>query len=62
MVHRNLAAIPEMDFAFGNKNHTDVSQLAPLVVGMSIHPILMKNHFTKVCKVTSFNREPNLAM
>jgi hypothetical protein len=29
------SAIPEMDFAFGSKNPTDVSQLAPLGVGMS---------------------------
>lgn len=29
------SAIPEMDFAFDSKNPTDVSQLAPLRVGMS---------------------------
>ncbi len=29
------SAIPEMDFAFGSKNPTDVSQLAPLGVGVS---------------------------
>jgi len=29
------SAIPEMDFAFGSKNPTDVSQLAPLWVGVS---------------------------
>ncbi|PQZ58948.1 hypothetical protein CQZ94_06475 [Bacillus sp. MYb209] len=29
------SAIPEMDFAFGSKNPTDVSQLAPLGVRMS---------------------------
>ncbi|UYW71951.1 hypothetical protein [Bacillus cereus] len=30
------SAIPEMDFAFGSKNPTDVSQLAALAVGVSI--------------------------
>jgi len=31
------SAIPEMDFAFGSKNPTDVSQLSPLGVGVSIY-------------------------
>ncbi|WP_165498017.1 MULTISPECIES: hypothetical protein [Bacillus cereus group] len=31
------SAIPEMDFAFGSKNPTDVSQLAALAVGVSIY-------------------------
>ncbi|WP_181149572.1 hypothetical protein [Bacillus sp. MYb209] len=30
------SAIPEMGFAFGSKNPTDVSQLAPLGMGVSI--------------------------
>lgn len=30
------SAIPEMDFSFGSKNPTDVSQLAPLGVGVSM--------------------------
>ncbi|QWI52348.1 hypothetical protein EXW56_01650 [Bacillus mycoides] len=60
------SAIPKMDFAFGSKNHTNVNQVAPLAVGVSINPILiikytlLKNHFTKVCKVTSYTRNPNL--
>ncbi len=29
------SAIPEMDFAFGSKNPTDVSQLAALAAGVS---------------------------
>ncbi len=55
-----------MDFAFGIKNHTDVNQVAPLAMGVSINPILiikytlLKNHFTKVCKVTSYTGNPNL--
>ncbi|HHT7191426.1 TPA: hypothetical protein ACTZ5N_004925, partial [Bacillus cereus] len=44
------SAIPEMDFAFGSKNPTDVSQLAPLGVGVSITSKMasileQKNHF-----------------
>lgn len=35
------SAIPKMDFAFGSKNHTDVNQVAPLAVGVSINPILI---------------------
>ncbi|MEI3894654.1 MULTISPECIES: hypothetical protein [unclassified Bacillus (in: firmicutes)] len=34
-----MSAIPEMDFAFGSKNPTDVSQLASLGVGVSINKI-----------------------
>lgn len=31
-----MSAIAEMDFAFGNKNPTNVSQLASLEIGASI--------------------------
>ncbi|MGG0722762.1 hypothetical protein [Bacillus mycoides] len=31
------SAIPEMDFAFGSKNPTDVCQLAPLGMGVSMN-------------------------
>ena len=34
------SAIPEMDFSFGNKNPTDISQLAPLRVGVSNNLLL----------------------
>lgn len=34
------SAIPEMDFAFGSRNPTDVSQLAPLGVGVSTTKLL----------------------
>lgn len=37
-----------MDFAFGSKNHTDVNQVAPLAVGVSINPILIiETYFTE---------------
>lgn len=37
------SAIPEMDFAFGSNNPTDVSQLAPLGMGVSIWGSLTEN-------------------
>ncbi|MGH0428273.1 hypothetical protein ACQVPL_03155 [Bacillus hominis] len=40
------SAIPEMDFAFGSKNPTDVSQLAPLGIGVSITGITSTCYFT----------------
>ncbi len=46
------SAIPEMDFAFGGKNPTDASQLAPLGVGVHAHQLKNENkvyfHFVEV--------------
>ncbi|PES94370.1 hypothetical protein CN505_31215, partial [Bacillus cereus] len=45
------SAILEIDFAFGSKNPTDVSQLAALAVGVSKGLLLFINKFKIFCYV-----------